>query len=146
MVVFTLGASMWVLSRSSARRILVAGVDAVSSDYVAHKGRRLEVTDFGSYPAAMTEMGTAGSLGGGLLSSRRRRRFVGCTSEIELFWAAHDSAEPPCSMLHLHRPGGVGKARLLNGLAGRPLTQARAYPTTCAARVGLPTRSTCSVP
>jgi hypothetical protein len=64
----------------------------------------------------MTEMRSGGTLGG-LLASRRRHRFVGRASEIELLRAALDSAEPPCSLLHLHRPGGVGKTRLLAGLA-----------------------------
>jgi hypothetical protein len=66
----------------------------------------------------MTEMGSAGTLGG-LLASRRRCRFVGRASEIQLLWAALDSAEPPCSMLHdLRGPGGVGETRLRDGLAG----------------------------
>jgi hypothetical protein len=65
----------------------------------------------------MTEMRSSGRLGG-LLASRRRRRFVGHASEIELWWAALDWAEPPCSMLHLHRPGGVGETSLRDGLAG----------------------------
>jgi ABC-type cobalamin transport system ATPase subunit len=46
----------------------------------------------------MTEMGSVGTLGG-MLASRRRRRLAS-------------------SILHLHRPGGVGKTRLLDGLAG----------------------------
>jgi hypothetical protein len=65
----------------------------------------------------MTETGSAGTFGD-LLAFRWRRRFVGRASEIELLRAALDSAGPPCSMLHLHLPGGVGKARLLAGLAG----------------------------
>src|SRR5262245_2485856 len=59
---------------------------------------RLEVADFGSYPAAMTELGTTGTPGD-LLAPRQRRRFVG---------RAVDLAGPPCSMLRPPRPGGVG--------------------------------------
>src|SRR4030095_14994233 len=65
----------------------------------------------------MTEKGSAGTLGD-LLLSRRRRRFVGRASEIELFRAALDSAAPPLSGLHLHRPPGIGKTSLLDVLAG----------------------------
>jgi hypothetical protein len=65
----------------------------------------------------MTEMGSAGTLGD-LLVSRQRRRSVGRASEIELLRAALDSAGPPCSMLSLHRSGGVGTTRLLDRLAG----------------------------
>jgi hypothetical protein len=65
----------------------------------------------------MTEMRSAGTLGG-LLTSPRRRRVVGRASEIELLRAAVDSAGPPCSMLDLHQAGGVGETRLLDGLAG----------------------------
>jgi len=65
----------------------------------------------------MTEMGSAGTLGD-LLASRRRGRFVGRASEIELFRVALDSAEPPFSVLHLHGPPGIGKTSLLDVLAG----------------------------
>jgi hypothetical protein len=65
----------------------------------------------------MTEMGSAGTLGD-LLLSRRRRRFVGRASEIELFRAALDSAEPPFSVLHVHGPPGIGKTSLLDVFAG----------------------------
>jgi hypothetical protein len=65
----------------------------------------------------MTEIGSAGTLGD-LLLSRRRRRFVGRASEIELFQAALDSAEPPFSVLHVHGPPGIGKTRLLGVFAG----------------------------
>jgi hypothetical protein len=41
--------------------------------------------DLGSYPAAMTETGSGRTLGS-LLASRRRGRFVGRASEIELFY------------------------------------------------------------
>jgi AAA ATPase-like protein len=73
--------------------------------------------DAGSYSAAMTEIGSAGTLGD-LLASRRRRRFVGRASEIELFQAALDSAEPPFSVLYVHGPPGIGKTRLLDVVAG----------------------------
>src|SRR5215216_6781451 len=79
--------------------------------------RRLVVADVGSYPAAMTEMGSAGTLGE-LLASRRRRRFVGRASEVELFRVALEAAEPPFSVLHVHGPAGIGKTRLLDVYAG----------------------------
>jgi hypothetical protein len=64
----------------------------------------------------MTEMRSAGTLGD-VLASRRRRRFVGRASEIELFRVALDSAEPSFSMLHVHGPAGIGKTRLLEVFA-----------------------------
>jgi AAA ATPase domain len=79
--------------------------------------RRLVGVDAGSYPAAMTEIGSAGTLGD-LLASRRRHRFVGRASEIELFRAALDSADPPFSVLYIHGPPGIGKTRLLEVVAG----------------------------
>jgi hypothetical protein len=78
---------------------------------------RLAAADCGSYPAAMTEMGSARTLGD-LLASHRRRRFVGRASEIELFRVALDSAKPLFSMLHVHGPAGIGKTRLLDVFAG----------------------------
>ena len=65
----------------------------------------------------MVEMGSARTLGD-LLASRRRRRFVGRASEIELFRVALDSADPLFSMLHVHGPAGIGKTRLLDVFAG----------------------------
>jgi ABC-type nitrate/sulfonate/bicarbonate transport system ATPase subunit len=65
----------------------------------------------------MTTMGSAGTLGE-LLGARRRRRFVGRASEIELFRVALDSAEPPFSVLRIYGPAGVGKTSLLDVLAG----------------------------
>ena len=65
----------------------------------------------------MTEMGSAGTLGD-LLASRRRRRFVGRASEVELFRAALESPEPPFVVLHIHGPPGIGKTRLLDAFAG----------------------------
>jgi energy-coupling factor transporter ATP-binding protein EcfA2 len=65
----------------------------------------------------MAEMRSAGTLGD-LLASRRRRRFVGRASEIELVRVALASAEPPFSMLHVHGPAGIGKTTLLEVLAG----------------------------
>jgi AAA ATPase domain len=65
----------------------------------------------------MTEMGSAGTLGD-LLASRRRRRFVGRASEVELFRVALDAAEPLFSMIYVHGPAGIGKTRLLEVLAG----------------------------
>jgi hypothetical protein len=65
----------------------------------------------------MTEMRPAGTLGD-LLTSRRRRRFVGRASEIELFRVALESPEPPFSLLHVHGPAGIGKTSLLDVFAG----------------------------
>jgi hypothetical protein len=65
----------------------------------------------------MTEMGSAGPLGD-LLASRRRRRFVGRTSEVELFQLALESPDPPFLLLHIHGPPGIGKTSLLDVLAG----------------------------
>jgi hypothetical protein len=65
----------------------------------------------------MTEMRSAGTLGD-LLTSRRRRRFVGRASEIELFRIALESSEPPFSLLHVHGPAGIGKTSLLDVFAG----------------------------
>ena len=72
---------------------------------------------FGSYPPAMAEMRSAGTLGD-LLASRRRRRFVGRASEIELFQLALESPDPPFLLLHIHGPPGIGKTSLLDVLAG----------------------------
>jgi hypothetical protein len=65
----------------------------------------------------MTEIGSAGTLGD-LLASRRRRRFVGRTSEVELFRLALESPDPPFLVLHIHGPPGIGKTSLLDVLAG----------------------------
>jgi hypothetical protein len=61
----------------------------------------------------MTELGSASTLGE-LLASHRRRRFVGRTSEVELFRAALESPEPQFLLLHIHGPPGIGKTRLLD--------------------------------
>ena len=65
----------------------------------------------------MTEVGSVGTLGD-LLASRRRRRFVGRTSEVELFRLALESPDPPFLLLHIHGPPGIGKTSLLDVLAG----------------------------
>ena len=65
----------------------------------------------------MTEIGSVGTLGD-LLASRRRRRFVGRTSEVELFRLALESPDPPFLLLHIHGPPGIGKTSLLEVLAG----------------------------
>jgi hypothetical protein len=65
----------------------------------------------------MTEIGSAGTVGD-LLASRRRRRFVGRASEIELFRVALDSPEPQFLVLYVHGPAGIGKTRLLDVFAG----------------------------
>ncbi|MEV6490763.1 ATP-binding protein [Actinoplanes sp. NPDC051633] len=64
-------------------------------------------------PAPGTGTGSAGTFGE-LLASRRQRRFVGRTAEVELFRSALDSAEPPFLVLHVHGPPGVGKTSLLD--------------------------------
>jgi hypothetical protein len=61
----------------------------------------------------MTEMRSTATLGD-LLASRRRRRFVGRTSEVELFRVALESTEPPFLVLGIHGPPGIGKTRLLD--------------------------------
>jgi hypothetical protein len=65
----------------------------------------------------MTQIGTAGTLGD-LLAAHRRRRFVGRTSEVELFQLALESPDPPFLLLHIHGPPGIGKTSLLDVLAG----------------------------
>ena len=65
----------------------------------------------------MTEIGSAGTLGD-LLAARRRRRFVGRTSEVELFQLALETPDPPFLLLHIHGPPGIGKTRLLDVYAG----------------------------
>jgi hypothetical protein len=65
----------------------------------------------------MTEMESAGTLGD-LLAARRRRRFIGRTSEVELFQLALESPDPPFLLLHIHGPPGIGKTSLLDVLAG----------------------------
>jgi hypothetical protein len=65
----------------------------------------------------MTEMGSAGTLGD-LLASRRRRRFVGRTAEVELFQLALESPDPPFLLLYIYGPPGIGKTSLLDVLAG----------------------------
>jgi hypothetical protein len=61
----------------------------------------------------MTEAGSADKVGD-LLASRRRRRFVGRASEVELFRVALESPEPPFLVLHIHGPPGIGKTSLLD--------------------------------
>ena len=65
----------------------------------------------------MTEIGSAGTLGD-LLAARRRRRFVGRTSEVELFQLALETPDPSFLLLHIHGPPGIGKTSLLDVLAG----------------------------
>ncbi|MEU3010351.1 ATP-binding protein [Nocardia asteroides] len=52
-----------------------------------------------------------------LLRSARRRRFVGRTTEVELFRSALAATELPFAVLYLYGPGGVGKTTLLTELA-----------------------------
>ena len=65
----------------------------------------------------MTEVRPTGTVGD-LLMSRRRTRFVGRASEVELFRVALDTPEPPFLLLHLHGPPGIGKTSLLDVYAG----------------------------
>jgi energy-coupling factor transporter ATP-binding protein EcfA2 len=59
--------------------------------------------------------GTAsGDTLGDLLAFRRRRRFVGRTSEVELFRVALESPEPQFLLLYIHGPPGIGKTTLLD--------------------------------
>lgn len=53
-----------------------------------------------------------GSLAQRLLAGRRRR-FVGRTSEKELFESMLNSPEPAFILLYIHGPGGIGKTTLL---------------------------------
>ena len=65
----------------------------------------------------MTGRRPSGTLGA-VLSSQRRRAFVGRASEIELFEAALEAeGGPTFSILYLHGPGGVGKSSLLEVFA-----------------------------
>ena len=64
----------------------------------------------------MTEMASGGTLGD-LLAARRRRRFVGRASEVELFRVALESPEPQFLLLYLHGPPGIGKTTLLDVFA-----------------------------
>ena len=61
----------------------------------------------------MTGMASGDTLGD-LLASRRRRRFVGRTSEVELFRVALESPEPQFLLLYIHGPPGIGKTTLLD--------------------------------
>jgi energy-coupling factor transporter ATP-binding protein EcfA2 len=61
----------------------------------------------------MTGMSSGDTLGD-LLASRRRRRFVGRTSEVELFRVALESPEPQFVLLYIHGPPGIGKTTLLD--------------------------------
>jgi hypothetical protein len=65
----------------------------------------------------------------GVLSERRRRRFVGREAELDLFAQALrlDRAEPDFAVLHIHGAGGIGKTTLMREYrrladqAGRPV-------------------------
>jgi hypothetical protein len=61
----------------------------------------------------MTGMASGDTLGD-LLAFRRRRRFVGRTSEVELFRVALESPEPQFLLLYIHGPPGIGKTMLLD--------------------------------
>ena len=65
----------------------------------------------------MTGVRSAGTVGD-VLTTRRRDRFVGRASEVELFRVALESSEPAFLLLHLHGPPGIGKTSLLDVYAG----------------------------
>ncbi|NLE81852.1 MAG: ATP-binding protein [Rhodococcus sp.] len=65
-------------------------------------------------------MGGAGSTHrslGDVLDARRRHRFVGRSSELDLVREILGSDDLEVSVLHLHGPGGVGKSYLLDEIA-----------------------------
>ena len=51
------------------------------------------------------------------LAETRRARFVGRRTELDAFRAILTAEDPPCVVLHLHGPGGVGKSSLLREFA-----------------------------
>jgi hypothetical protein len=51
------------------------------------------------------------------LAATRRARFVGRRAELETFRALVASEDPPCVVLHVFGPGGVGKTTLLQEYA-----------------------------
>ena len=61
----------------------------------------------------MTGTASGGTVGD-LLAPRRRRLFVGRTSEVELFRVALESPEPQFLVLYIHGPPGIGKTTLLD--------------------------------
>lgn len=63
--------------------------------------------------AVVAGTGSAGTLGD-LLGSRRRRRFVGRASEVELFRLTLESSDPLFSVLYIQGPGRIGKTTLLD--------------------------------
>jgi AAA ATPase domain len=66
----------------------------------------------------MTGAGRRPTTLGEMLATRRRRRLVGRSAEIELVRAAlADTRDSPLSVLHLYGPGGVGKTTLLDAFA-----------------------------
>jgi hypothetical protein len=74
--------------------------------------------------AVVAGTGSAGTLGD-LLGSRRRRRFVGRASEVELFRLTLESSDPLFSVLYVQGPGGIGKTTLLDAF-GESAAQAGA--------------------
>jgi hypothetical protein len=67
-------------------------------------------------PEPVEGLGSGGLLGD-VLASRRRRRFVGRTSEVELFRTALDSPNPPFVLLRVYGPPGIGKTSLVDVFA-----------------------------
>lgn len=53
------------------------------------------------------------------LASARQNRFVGRSSEIDLFQSALKAAESPYQVLYVYGPGGIGKTSLLREFAAR---------------------------
>ncbi len=65
----------------------------------------------------MAEGRLPGGTLGEVLATRRRRRFVGRSGELELVRTALAATEPPFSVLWLTGPGGIGKTSLLDAIA-----------------------------
>lgn len=65
----------------------------------------------------MGDAGTTHRSLGDVLDARRRHRFVGRSSELDLVREILGSDETEVAVLHLHGPGGIGKSCLLDAIA-----------------------------